>query len=116
VVVVDDDADVLATLVGSLRSLGYTTAAASSGPAALALIERHEPDAVIVDYAMPDMNGAEFIRELSARKPHLPVVLTSGQANLDQPEGVAVPALLRKPFRLDDLVAALTAAMGGGRR
>ena len=55
--IVDDDADVRATLRHSLKSLGYEVREAEDGPGALALIHEEEPALAIVDYAMPGMTG-----------------------------------------------------------
>ena len=57
--IVDDDADVRATLRHSLKSLGYEVREAEDGPGALALIHEEEPALAIVDYAMPGMTGGE---------------------------------------------------------
>ncbi|MBV8165976.1 MAG: response regulator [Alphaproteobacteria bacterium] len=84
------------------------TRAASSGAAALDLVDQEAPDAVIVDYAMPEMNGVEFIRELRERNPTLPVVLTSG---LEDAESTGSAPLLRKPFRITELDEALAAVI-----
>ncbi len=76
--VVDDDPDVRSLLSDMLPSLGYAVAFAGSGAEALASLERHRPDLMMLDFAMPDMNGAEVAREALTRHPGLRIVFASG--------------------------------------
>jgi PAS domain S-box-containing protein len=105
VLVVDDDEDVRTFLAQALESLGYRVAEAANGPEALALLEQFEPDVLVVDFAMPGMNGAEVAMAARARWPDLPVIFASGYAQTDAIEEVAGQdaAVLRKPFRIDGL-------------
>ena len=66
VLVVDDNQDATETLQTLLESLGATVAAAGSGREALALFERFEPDAVLLDIGMPGMDGYEVARRIRA--------------------------------------------------
>ncbi len=69
IMVVDDDPDVREVAVSSLESLGYHMLAAENGPAALDLLARSGPvDLLIVDMAMPGMNGVELIRRARERQ------------------------------------------------
>jgi CheY-like chemotaxis protein len=104
VLVVDDDDDVRRWLVEAVRSLGHEVLEAADGPAGIAALEGG-PDLAILDYAMPGMTGAELALALRARRPDLPIVLATGHADF-----AALPAghrVLRKPFELGDLEAAL---------
>jgi len=104
VLVVEDDGEVRAMLVESLRMLGYTVTEAADGPAGLNRLQDDKPDLLMVDFAMPGMNGIDVIA--AARKMHedLPVILATGYADVDI-SGLAVKrcTILRKPFQLDDL-------------
>ncbi|WP_181703088.1 PAS domain-containing protein [Chthonobacter albigriseus] len=115
VLVVDDDEDLRRMLVASLDAIGYRVLAAPDGPSGLDLIKRHEPDLVILDFAMPGMNGAEVARRIRAERPHLPIVFASGYSDTAAIEAATGPAttLLRKPFRIDDLQAVLANALAG---
>jgi CheY-like chemotaxis protein len=67
VLVVDDDADLRESLGDVLRAEGYAVTLAANGREALALLPGlKRPCAVLLDLAMPDMNGAEFYRTMSA--------------------------------------------------
>lgn len=110
ILVVDDDPDVRAFLTESLASLGYDPVMAEDGPAALRALEHVTPEAIIVDFAMPRMNGAEVARQVRKLKPGLPIIFASGYSDtaairtvLDQRSRI-----LQKPFKLDALQLALS--------
>ena len=64
---------------------------------------------MMVDFAMPGMNGAEVAKTARERRPDMPIVFASGYADTEAIERVAGPqaAVLRKPFRIDELQAVL---------
>jgi CheY-like chemotaxis protein len=68
---------------------------------------------MMVDFAMPGMNGAEVAKAARQRRPDLPIVFASGYADTAAIESVAgsEAAVLRKAFRLDDLQAVLATAL-----
>jgi PAS domain S-box-containing protein len=114
--VVDDDADVREFLADSLVSLGHRVVTLAGAEAALDALEAGPPDLMLIDFAMPGMNGAELARETRARFPGLPIVFVTGFAESDQIEGACgagVP-ILRKPFGIDELAAAVSAALADG--
>ncbi|HLV07568.1 MAG TPA: response regulator [Croceibacterium sp.] len=105
VLLVDDDYDLRSVVASSLRTDGHSVFEARNGEEALALIETARPDAVLLDFAMPGMNGAELAEELGKRRPGLPMVFASGYADTDAIRaavGADVP-ILRKPFRMEEL-------------
>ena len=69
---------------------------------------------MLVDFAMPKMNGAQLVRLVRERHPELPVIFVTGYAESGQLEGAAggdVP-VLRKPFGLEALSALVAEALG----
>jgi CheY-like chemotaxis protein len=109
ILVVDDDKDVRSFLEESLSTLGYVGIIKDNGEEALAELGRIHPDAMIVDFAMPSMNGAEVARKARAIRADLPIIFASGYS-----ETAAVRAAmnensraLQKPFRVDELQLAL---------
>jgi signal transduction histidine kinase len=116
ILVVDDDPDVRRLLVECLEALGYKVTEAEDGAAALAALDRVSPDLLLVDFAMPGMNGAEVATAARERHPGLPVLFASGYSDTAAIEAVAGPeaAVLRKPFRFDALRDAVAAALGKG--
>ena len=109
VLVVDDDLDVRSFLDSSLKSLGFETLVTQDGYAGLAALDGSEPDAMIVDFAMPGMSGAEVARAARQRRPDIPIIFSSGYFDTTAIAEIAGPEalLLRKPFRVDQLEAAL---------
>jgi CheY-like chemotaxis protein/two-component sensor histidine kinase len=109
VLVIDDDDDVRAFLAESLESLGYSVVSAEDGPSGLDQLERHRPDLVLLDYAMPGMNGAEVARAAREERPDTPIVFVTGYAESDQIEAALGPdvPILRKPFTVAQLAAAV---------
>lgn len=110
VLVVDDDRDVRDVTVAALAEIGLAISEAESGPAALDLLERSAAiDLLIVDYAMPGLNGAQVARRARGSRPNLPIILVTGYAEAriadELPKDVQ---LVRKPFRVADLVAQVT--------
>jgi signal transduction histidine kinase/CheY-like chemotaxis protein len=104
ILVCDDDTDVL-TLVGTiLRDTGYTVWEAANPCLALQIFERERPiDLLLVDYAMPEMNGVAVIDRALACQHGLRVVLMSGHANIHHAVGAAGIPLLAKPFKVAEL-------------
>jgi CheY-like chemotaxis protein len=117
VLVIDDDADVRRFLADSLDTLGYRVTAAEDGHTGLRALESVAPDVMVVDFAMPGLNGAEVAEAAWARLPRLPIVFASGYADTAAIEEVAGPdtPVLRKPFRIDELKVAVAEALRNAR-
>ncbi|MBV9079245.1 MAG: PAS domain-containing protein [Methylobacteriaceae bacterium] len=115
VLLIDDDDDLRRMLADSLDAIGYAVVEAADGPGGLAALETREPDLVLLDFAMPGMNGAEVAEAIAAKRPGLPIVFASGYADTVAIERAAGPKalLIRKPFRMDELQAVLAAALAG---
>jgi len=111
ILVIDDDEDVREFLADALIGLGHRVETLDGAEAGLAALARGAPDLILVDFAMPGMNGADFARDARARYPGLPIVFVTGFAESDQLEGALGldVAVLRKPFGIDDLAAIVAA-------
>jgi PAS domain S-box-containing protein len=109
--VVDDDKDVREFMADALVSLGHRVEMLPDAETALAALDRGVPDLMLVDFAMPGMNGAELACAVRRLHPALPIVFVTGFAESDQLEGALGPGapVLRKPFGMDDLSAIVTA-------
>ncbi|MFM0340912.1 ATP-binding protein [Paraburkholderia fungorum] len=116
VLVVEDDSEVRAMLVECLRMLGYTVTEAADGPTGLNRLKDDNPDLLMVDFAMPGMNGIDVIAEARKMREDLPVILATGYADVDI-SGLAVKrcTILRKPFQLDDLARTVRLGLGEAR-
>ncbi|MBT2246102.1 ATP-binding protein [Sphingobium yanoikuyae] len=110
ILVVEDDDDVRAYTVGSLRELGYRVVEAHDGASALALLDRQGEKLrlLLTDVVMPQMSGSDLAAAVRRVKPALPILYTSGytrEAILK--DGRLEPGvdLLTKPFTLKSLAA-----------
>jgi CheY-like chemotaxis protein len=100
--------------VAMIEELGHDAIEASGGAEALAILARRpEIDLVVTDHAMPGMTGVELARRLREVAPALPVVLATGYAELPGGADLGLPRLA-KPFRQQELGAAIAAAVAGG--
>jgi signal transduction histidine kinase/ActR/RegA family two-component response regulator len=116
ILVVEDDADVRRVIVECLGLIGYAVTEAGNGSEGLAAIALSKPDLLVVDYAMPDMTGAEVISKAREMVGDLPVILATGYADMAAVERLAgKPAILRKPFDINSLGAAVAMALDGAR-
>ena len=119
VLVVDDDHSLRRMLERSLLAEGFEVQAVADGGAALAAIERSAPDLVVLDVALPGMDGLAVCRRLRDKGFAQPVLmLTARDGVADRVAGLEVGAddYLIKPFATEELVARLRALMrrGGG--
>lgn len=116
ILVVEDDADVRRVIVECLSLIGYKVTEAANGSEALASLATVKPDLLVVDYAMPDMTGAEVISEARKMVGDLPVILATGYADMAAVERLAgKPRILRKPFDIAALGDAVSSVLESAR-
>ena len=112
ILVVDDDHSLLRMLERTLVAEGFDVQAVSDGGMALAAVERATPDLVVLDVAMPGMDGIAVCQRLREKGLALPVLmLTARDAVADRVAGLEAGAddYLVKPFATEELVARLRA-------
>jgi DNA-binding NtrC family response regulator len=78
ILIVEDDSKTRTFLADYLNEKGYEAFPAANGLEGLRILEHHEIDLVITDYAMPRMDGKAFILQIKKTHPRLPVILVSG--------------------------------------
>ncbi len=117
--VVDDDADVRGAVALLLRTAGHEVEACASGEELLARLEPGSAGCILLDLRMPGMSGLEVQRDLLRRGMNQPVVFLSGHGDIP----IAVRAVqagaldfLEKPFRDEQLLAAVDRAVAADRR
>lgn len=106
VLVVDDDSDVRAVTVGMLQDLGCAVTEAASGPAALDVLDKSGDriDVMLVDFAMPGMNGVEVVRRAREKWTALPILFVTGYADTEAlAADVGAERIVQKPFRRGEL-------------
>lgn len=111
VVVVDDDEGVRDVCAWGLRDAGYAVETFARGDDALRTLARGTAAVLVVDWRMPDLDGAEVARRARVLAPGLGVLMITGN-----PAEAAAPArsagvdrLLTKPFDVTELVSAVAA-------
>jgi DNA-binding response OmpR family regulator len=117
VLVAEDDEDILALVVFDLEDEGYEVLTARNGKEAISLAFDRLPDLILLDVAMPGLDGYEVTRRLRAEESTrgTPVVLLTARAQVrDVILGFEAGAndYVTKPFRPDELRTRLHAALG----
>jgi PAS domain S-box-containing protein len=114
VLVIDDDSAVREISVAFLQDMGCTVVDAGSGGAGLDLLARSSKpfDLVVLDFAMPGMNGAEVARAIAKDFPDLPVLFVTGYADLTALRDVGEDRIAQKPFDRADLTAKVRRMLG----
>ncbi|MGS2586995.1 response regulator transcription factor [Streptomyces hebeiensis] len=110
VLVVDDEPDLTEVLAGALSSEGFEVRTAGDGRAALATARGFCPDAVVLDWMLPDMDGPRVLRELRTEQRSVCVLfLTARDAVEDRIAGITAGGddYVTKPFSLEEVLARL---------
>ena len=114
ILVVDDDSDIREVLGDRLESLGYRVLAAETAKAGLELLERQNPQLVLLDIEMPDMNGIDMLREIRRREHDVTVVMITAYGTIER----AVEAMkegaydfIPKPFEPDHVALIVAKAL-----
>ncbi len=117
ILLVDDDKAVREVTASTLRDLGHTVVEADGGPAALDLLNRpaQRVDLLVVDFAMPGMNGVEVARGARTARPGLPVLFVTGYADLSALAGTGEDRIVQKPFRTEELERKVARCLAEGR-
>jgi len=114
ILVVEDDNEVRSMLVDSLKMLGYVVTQAHDGKTGLRRLTDDRPDLLMVDFAMPGMNGIDVIAAARKVRDDLPVILATGYADVDISRlAVRRCSILRKPFQLDELARTVRLSLIG---
>lgn len=112
ILLVDDEEPVREITAITLRDLGYDVVEAHDGLAALDLLDGDTRfDLLLLDFAMPGMNGVEVARAARSRRPQLPIMFLTGYAEAPAMAGESKDRILQKPFRTEELARRLTAVL-----
>jgi DNA-binding NtrC family response regulator len=119
VLIIEDEATLAKNIRTYLARAGFDAVVAETAEIGLAELERFKPDAVLMDFNLPGMNGVEALARLQAMAPGMPVVMVTGHGTVE----VAVEAMkagaydfLTKPVPLAKLRILLERAMGQERQ
>jgi two-component system nitrogen regulation response regulator NtrX len=114
VLLVDDDPSTLASLSRAFRLAGHEATVSDNAARALDLLRSETFDLILSDVVMPGKNGIEFLEDLKKAGVRTPVVLVSGEANIEmavQATKLGAMDFLEKPLSTDKLLVTLENAM-----
>ena len=113
--VIDDDRSIRWVLERALTQAGMAVTVFENGAAAMARLGAEQPDVVVSDIRMPEMDGLSLLEKISARYPKLPVIIMTAYSDLESTvsayQGGAFE-YLPKPFDVDEAVALVHRALG----
>jgi two-component system OmpR family response regulator len=114
VLIVDDEPNIRDLLATSLRFAGFDIQTAANGTAAVTAVTKSEPDIILLDVMLPDMNGFSVTKKLRSAGIQAPILfLTARDEVEDKITGLTVGGddYLTKPFSLDEVVARIQAIL-----
>jgi CheY-like chemotaxis protein len=120
ILVIDDQPSIRGVLQVALEEAGADVWTAGDGESALLLLRASLPDAIVLDQAMPGMDGWAVIESLRAarRTSGIPVVLATSAQDLtsfDRARKLGIAAFVSKPFRLHEVIATIRRILDGAR-
>lgn len=113
VLLIDDERELLETLSERLETRGLVVETAESGEEALEIIQQRRFDAIVLDLAMPGIDGVETLRRMRAMNPDVQVILLTGHATVQKSIEVmklGAVDLLEKPADIKQLIAKIEEA------
>ncbi len=117
ILLADDERELRDMLTAYLQAEGFEVIEATDGRAALEAARREEPDLILLDVGMPEMDGFEVLGELRRRSSVPVIMLTARAEEVDRVVGLTVGAddYVTKPFSPRELVARIKAVLRRGR-
>ena len=113
VLIVDDEEELVTTIVERLQLRGINAQAATDGESALKIIELDPPQVVVLDVMMPGIGGMEILQRMKAQNLKIPVILLTGYGSTEQGlEGMKHGAFdyIMKPCDLNNLISKIREA------
>lgn len=114
VLVVDDEAELAELVATTMRIAGCETAVAPDAATAIRKAPAFRPDIAILDFMLPDLDGAGLLRRLRSQRPDLPVIFLTARGDVQhRVEGLRAGAddYIAKPFSLEELIARIGAVL-----
>ncbi len=108
ILIVDDEQDALDLMREVFEKKGYSPITALNGLEALNIVKQQEPDVILTDIRMPEMDGMELLRVLTKDYPHIPVIMVTAHGTIE----TAVDAMkmgakdyILKPIRINEILS-----------
>lgn len=114
ILLADDEADFLKLMGARIRGWGYEVVEAKNGEEAIDAVMNKNPDIVILDYIMPDMDGVEVLRRIRKIDKKIPVIMFTAHPDIKSMEGaenLGVSAYIPKLSIYSEVQAALKVAI-----
>jgi excisionase family DNA binding protein len=118
ILVVDDDEVIRRLFKDTLEEEGHSVATASTSAEGVECVKMEDFTLVFLDLKMPDMNGAELLKQLRSLKPRLPVTIITGYPGSKMMEMALRQGplgVMEKPFDASDIVAAVNSFLHANR-
>ena len=112
ILIVDDEPVVRALLCVALEPAGARIVQATDGSEALEAAWREHPDVVVLDVGLPKLSGIDVCRALKTNPSAPHVILVTGNTYADELSECGADAVIAKPFRPADMLAAVRDALG----
>jgi CheY-like chemotaxis protein len=115
VLVVEDDVQLQVLAARVLQTYGYDPHVAPDGKEAQRLAAEDPPDLVLMDLALPDLDGIEVTRRLKAANPELVIIAVSAHAmasDRERARAAGCDGFLTKPYQIDQLIDVVRRALG----
>jgi DNA-binding NtrC family response regulator len=113
ILIVDDELFMRSILTKVIKSAGYNTVGAENGREAISLFKKINPDIVLLDYKLPDMNGLEVLHELKKLRNDFNVIMLTAHGNVkDAVKAIKLGAYhyLTKPFDNEEILIEINKA------
>jgi two-component system, OmpR family, KDP operon response regulator KdpE len=117
VLLVEDDQNIVDLVRANLMARAHDVVVSKDGIDAVAMVEAHDPDAVLLDLMLPGVDGFELCRELRERSPVGIIVLSARRAETDKVRALNLGAddYMTKPFGIEELLARINATLRRSR-
>ncbi len=118
ILIVDDTVEIRTILTLSLSAHGFEVVEACNGKEGIKMAEKINPDIIVSDFMMPEMNGidAAAILKWKPHTQHIPIIILSsfpfGRNTIRQMNDIGIDAYMMKPYELDELLAKILELLG----
>lgn len=119
IMLVDDEKEFVHTLSERLKTRNLESSIAYDGEQALEMIEKEEPDVIVLDLMMPGIDGIETLRRVKGKHPKVEVIILTGHGSFEekqQAEELGAYAYLRKPVEIDTLARVMREAYANAKK
>ncbi len=118
ILLVDDDADILTSMQAAFEPTGAVIDTANNGNMAVELVEKNDPDLVVLDMMLPGRSGFLVLEKIKARKPRnskpFVIMITGNQGGRHKAfaETLGVSEYFNKPVKMDKLISTAERLLG----